>query len=473
MSFTINILLDHKEFSLSHNSGSCSNTPIKSKISSKCSLNLFAFSPFGSTKPRQNVWVFYFCAIGNNLHILIIGTVWPEPGSSAAGSRMLQLIEQFKLNSWEVTFASAAADSEFAIDLNHYDVKKASIQLNHSEFDEFLIQLKPDVVMFDRFMTEEQYGWRVDDCLPDALKILDTEDLHCLRHARLVAHKAGRAFQISDLQNEIAKREIASILRCDLSLVISEFEMHLLTEFFKIDTSLLLYLPFMFDQISADHPSFDQRKDFITIGNFLHEPNWDSILFLKEEIWPQIRKLFPDVKLNIYGAYPSQKVIQLHQPKDGFLIKGRAEAVEPVMQNARVCLAPLRFGAGLKGKLIDAMRNGTPSVTTTIGAEGLNIDNDWCGMIADDAKDIAEQAVRLYTDKDLWDKAQKKGVYIYNKRFDKIYYSDILKQSMARLKTDISHHRLNNFLGQILKHQQHAATKYMSRWIELKNQSNR
>ena len=90
--------------------------------------------------------------------------------------------------------------------------------------------------MFDRFMMEEQFGWRVDKYCPNALKILDTEDLQCLRNARHDAHKAGREFSHSDLHSDIAKREIAAILRSDISLIISHYEMQLLNDVFKVIT---------------------------------------------------------------------------------------------------------------------------------------------------------------------------------------------------------------------------------------------
>ena len=89
-------------------------------------------------------------------------------------------------------------------------------------------ELNPEIVLFDRFMVEEQFGWRVTECCPDALKILDTEDLHCLRQARQVAVKENREFTLNDLYSDVAKREIASILRCDLTLMVSEFEINLL-----------------------------------------------------------------------------------------------------------------------------------------------------------------------------------------------------------------------------------------------------
>src|SRR4051812_38857142 len=168
-----------------------------------------------------------------DVNILIIGTVWPEPGSSAAGSRLLQLMNLFREQGWRITFACAASDSEFAYDVAELGIEKAKIGLNDPAFDGFVSELKPSLVLFDRFMTEEQYGWRVAESCPDALRVLDTIDLHCLRQARHTALKQGRPFVPDDLVSDIAKREIASILRCDLSLIISDVEMSLLTGYFN------------------------------------------------------------------------------------------------------------------------------------------------------------------------------------------------------------------------------------------------
>ena len=118
--------------------------------------------------------------------LLIIGLVWPEPTSSAAGTRMLQLIELFIERGYEVTFACAAAKSEFSFPLVEKGVEEVEIKLNDESFNVFVGDLTPDVVLFDRYMVEEQYGWRVTQECPNALKILDTEDLHFLRYARQV-----------------------------------------------------------------------------------------------------------------------------------------------------------------------------------------------------------------------------------------------------------------------------------------------
>ena len=116
--------------------------------------------------------------------IVIIGYVWPEPNSSAAGSRMMQLLHYFKQRSHRVIFASVAQLSEHREILADSDIEEHSISLNCSSFDHWIKQLQPDIVLFDRFMMEEQFGWRVEQQCPDCLRILDTEDLHSLREAR-------------------------------------------------------------------------------------------------------------------------------------------------------------------------------------------------------------------------------------------------------------------------------------------------
>lgn len=405
--------------------------------------------------------------------LLVIGHTWPEPNSTAAGKRMLELLKFFHVEGFKICFASTSVKSEFSVIPDELQIRSEKIKLNDASFDGFIKDLKPDVVLFDRFMTEEQFGWRVDRYSPQSLKILDTEDLHFLREARQLAYKknlkAGELYPTSDL----AKREIAAIYRCDLSLIISEAEMKLLVEEFNVPRVLLNYLPFLLEHFSSEEigrlPPFETRKDFISIGNFLHEPNWNAILYLKEEIWPMIRQNLPGANFNIYGAYPSQKVWSLHNEKEGFLVKGRVEAAEEVMKNSRVLLAPLRFGAGLKGKLIQAMQCGTPNITTTTGAEGIAGDMVWGGRIEDNPEKFSRAAVDLYKDKAGWQEAQKNGFEILNSRFTANRFIESFKRNIEDLQKNLLQHRKANFTGAMLKHHFHRSTYFMSRFIEEKN----
>ncbi|XCF07339.1 glycosyltransferase family 4 protein [Tamlana crocina] len=405
--------------------------------------------------------------------LLIIGFVWPEPKSSAAGSRMMQLIHFFKSENYQITFASACAKTEWAFPLETIGVDAVAIELNHSSFDDFVKTLNPDMVLFDRFMVEEQYGWRVTEQCPNALKVLDTEDLHSLRKGRQQACKDEKPFSKTYLFNDTAKREIASIYRCDLSLIISEAEMEILKADFKVDSELLVYLPFMLEGISGEKiktlPKFEERQHFITIGNFLHEPNYNAVLYLKQTIWPMIRKKLAKSELHIYGAYASQKINQLHNEKEGFLIKGFAEEVNKVMQNAKICFAPLRFGAGLKGKLIDAMQNGTPCIMSTIASEGMFGNLPENGFVEDGPTTFAEKAIRLYQNESLWKSKQQNGFEVINTRFDKTEHQKKLLEVISETIKVLPEKRQNNFIGQMLQHHSLQSTKFMGKWIEEKN----
>ncbi len=405
-------------------------------------------------------------------NLLIIGLTFPEPSTTAAGSRMMQVLELFVEEDYQITFASTAAVSEKAFKLETKGISIKNILLNDSSFDDFIKTLNPEIVLFDRHITEEQFGWRVETQCPNALKILDTQDLHFLRKARETAVKEGKFAEEAIFFTDIAKRELASILRCDLSLIISEFEMGLLQNTFKISTDVIYYLPFLVENISEEKskllPSFNERKHFITIGNFLHEPNVDAVFQLKE-IWPKIKKELPQAELHIYGNYAPQKILQLHNKKEGFLLKGWAPDVKNVMQQARVQLAFLRFGAGLKGKLLDAMQYGTPSVSTAVGAEGMNGKLRFSGIIANSREDFVNASVKLYSDENTWNETQQNGFDIIEKRFVRNLFSEKFKEHISTLKENLDAHREKNFIGQILWHHSLQSTKYMSKWIEAKN----
>ena len=243
--------------------------------------------------------------------------------------------------------------------------------------------------------------------------------------------------------------------------------MEVLENVFKIDKAILYYLPMWIDSEKTVNSEYKDKTNFSFIGNFLHEPNWDAVLYLKKEIWPRIRKNLPQAELHIFGAYPSQKVLDLHNPKEGFMVKGRAVNVTQVFENTRVFLAPLRFGAGIKGKLIEAMVHGVPSVTTPIGAESMHGDIPWNGSIEQEVQAFVDAAVELYTDSQKWQAAVENGYAILEKRFTKHDNGFISK--LEKLFMQLEKHRKQNFLGNLLQHQQFQATKFMSKWIEIKN----
>lgn len=403
------------------------------------------------------------------MKLLILGHTIPEPTTTAAGSRMLQIISVFQEEGYSIYFATSAQKNPRSIDLETIGVELNEIKLNDSSFDQFIVELNPKIVLYDRFVIEEQYGWRVAKNCPNALRILDTEDLHFLRKARQQSIKKNGNLIGVDLYTDLAKREIASIYRCDLSLIISSYEINLLTSSFGLNPSILHYLPFVVEEQGDEETmSFEERSNFITIGNFFHAPNVDSVLFLKREIWPLIRNKLPKAKLLVYGNYAPQQINELHNEAEGFLIKGWAPSINRVMSSAKVCLVPLRFGAGLKGKLLDAMKYGTPAVTSQVGAEGMY--GSYTSYFSTEMiTDFVDRSVQLYVDSNKWIECQQMGFDILKENYNKSIIAPQFVLKIKSLLSNLEDHRKDNFIGQILRHQSMQSTRYMSMWIEEKN----
>lgn len=419
--------------------------------------------------------------------LLIIGYVWPEPTSSAAGKHMMDIIQPFHQSGWDITFATPAADSTNKFDLSSWGIHEKDIELNATSFDQWLVTLQPDVVIFDRFMMEEQFGWRVGKACPKALKVLDTEDLHFLRQAR-----QENSFQHDSLQRDSQQyfgiinnvedvdiitdntlRELASIYRCDLTLIISQEEMCLLDKQFSINQSLLLYYPLLVHDLPENQLAFEQRKDFIFVGTMKHAPNLDAVRRLKKDLWPKIKERLPGENLYIVGSYMTEEVIQMHKPKQGFHVLGHVEDLESLLKKMRLMLAPLAFGAGIKGKLTEAMQYGLPSITTKIGAEGITDKDSWPGRVEDSNAEFINSAVSLYNDMSNWPLAQQRGVEVLKSKF---LYADHAESFLSRiesLRENLDQHRKANFIGQMLNMNNMKSTEYMSRWIECKNKNSR
>ena len=384
---------------------------------------------------------------------------------------MLQLIQLFQDAGYQIHLATTAEAGPHASDLHHLGVETYQIQLNDSGFDSLIAELQPEAVLFDRFMTEEQFGWRVSEACPKAMKILDTEDLHFLRQARHQAIKDGIDLSAVELYTDLAKRELASMWRSDLSLIISEVEYQLLSSTFGFPEALMHYLPFLVRPSSLEPTvGFHDRQDFICVGNFKHAPNLDAVAQLKE-LWPAIRKAVPSANLRIYGAYAPPHVEAWNNPTNGFHIAGWVADLPATMRCARVQLAPIRFGAGLKGKILDAMLQGTPSVTTTVGAEGMCGTFPFPGVVASDFDQFVKEAICLYTDESSWNRASEAAKPVLVNRFDQALFAQGILDKVRTLQQSLGAHRKAHFMGQILQHNQLNALKFMSKWIEEKNKN--
>lgn len=429
--------------------------------------------------------------------ILFVGPVFPEPTSSAAGMRTVALLEDFLSRGDRVLFASPSDRNAFAERLEARGIATVKIGPNDPAFDSAVREFAPDVALFDRFMLEEQFGWRVAEAAPNALRILDTIDLHFLRRwrgERLAAAigKRGEGASVAPevlaeisaagegIETEDCLRELAAILRSDLTLVLSRFEMRLLTERFRVDPSLLELLGFAYPAPkTAEWRTHSARRNLVSIGNFRHLPNRDGTVWLARELWPRIRTELrargeADAELHLYGAYPPKEIMALDSPRDGLRVFGPAVDAIATLRDYRAVLAPLRFGAGIKGKIADAWAAGVPVVTTPIGAEGMETADGapFAGIVATTEDDFVRETADVYRNESRGLALRDAGREALERNYGAAENRRVFLARVDALLAEpgaLAAHRARNVFGRVLRSEAFGRTKYFSKWIEEKN----
>lgn len=445
-----------------------------------------------STRPhhRQKSRLYSTSDRVRNDSILFVSPVWPERTSSAAGVRTSDLIESFLAKENTVHYAAMASPNEHSEALERREgVGVYSCQANREEdFKRILDVTKPTTVIFDRFYAEEMFSYIVRDHMPDAMRVLDMQDVHFLRTWRQkVVQQDGQGEldlghvirSMPPSTYEPCLRELASIYRCDITCVCSPREIEILTNHYGVDEDRLVEAgffngPSIFES-SGDNRPFGKRQDAMMIGNFRHPPNADSVQWACR-LWPAIRSAMKGVgvdtlpSLHIYGAY-GQGQAALHNPTQGIEFHGFAPSLDMMLQY-RVLFAPLRFGAGLKGKIVDAWNYGCPVITTLVGSEGMtHLQNTtWGGFgTAAAEQDIIDDFVALYTDVDVWNQCQAQGFRLLDVLYNKQRTLTTLHESLhARYDNLTLWRHSKNYIGEILWSQSMRSTEYFSRWIELK-----
>lgn len=466
-------------------------------------------------------------------HLLFLSpTLWPQPNASAAGVRTAALLQHFaspNQNLFEQIHYGCGLEKD------HSTITIPGVQMHHlppNRSEQFLQFLHRDgldgtlrAVVFDRFFAEEAYSFYFqgrgrggDGKMSDVLRVLDMQDMHSLRYHRqnlvetmdnmdrfgggldhLSSGSGSRivdGFPMVDIfdrgKEKSSKnssmtllRELAAIHRSDLTLVCSSFELDLLIDEYGIPRDKLVLAPFFTnndEECQAPSHSFETRRDFVSLGGFKHPPNVDQVICLKKHIWPQIKKKIPDAKLHIYGSYSPPRIQQLHDAKSGFLVHGYVDDLALPLRRCRVMLAPLRYGAGVKGKVVDAWRYGCPVVTTSIGAEGIGLvhqqqqeecdempnDMNWGGSVASDNQSFIQSAINLYSDKTQWMKSQSSARLLLKTLFDAETNLKVVDDAIANAVDDVHSRRRRDYTSGMLWHHSTRSTEYFSRWIELK-----
>jgi GT2 family glycosyltransferase len=176
---------------------------------------------------------------------------------------------------------------------------------------------------------------------------------------------------------------------------------------------------------------FADRRDLLFIGNLAHRPNDDAVVFFMREVYPLVRQRLPEVRLDIVGDNPSAAIKAYNSEEVRVL--GYVPNVEPLLENARVFIAPLRFGAGIKGKVGEAMAHGIPVVTTSVGAEGFGLTHGLDVMIGDDPAAFAAATAALYADEALWQRVVDNGRRRIEQHFTPEVIAETINNSLKQV----------------------------------------
>ena len=241
--------------------------------------------------------------------------------------------------------------------------------------------------------------------LPTARLIFSNVDLHYLREEReaaLIQSKEG-AFRaaITKLQ------ELEVFAKVDCSLVHTAVERDIIQAAMPAPLGNIVEFPWIAEPTPTAVP-WEERHDVMFLGGFRHPPNMDAVNFFVMAIWPLLAAALPgNARFIVVGDSPPEAVLKL--ASDRIVITGYVEDVGPYFAAARVFVAPLRFGAGIKGKLINALAHGVPSVATSIAAEGIGLSPGQHVIVADEAEAFAQGVLRVYSDSDVWRRVQHEG----------------------------------------------------------------
>jgi len=361
---------------------------------------------------------------------------WPflvNPDSTTGSLRNWHLMLEMRRRGQHVVYVGQNERTEDAhlarLHASGVEVQTHRMGLERGLVSKLVAEHSISAVLLSFGISEERYGYLYDQLDPNAVRIFDTVDLRFVRELRSAERDASsgavQAIEFDRLPQS-AYEEIASMLRCDAVLLVSQAEQRMLVDGLRLPAERFHVVSTIHDPQDSIRP-YGERDGFSFIGYGGHPPNVDSIEYIAASLWPHIRKQIADAKLHVYGFKLPKSVQALDDPAAGILVRGFVEDHRAAIGTSRVMLAPLRFGAGIKGKILESLAVGTPVVTTPVGAEG--IDEEGRVLAVDtDARRLAERAVALYRREEEWSRASGNGLDLVRQRFSSAEAGDRLMQ---------------------------------------------
>lgn len=341
-------------------------------------------------------------------YVLIVDTKIPEYNKDSGSRRLTEIIKQLIANKIGVFLLSDFKEYRYKLEYVSY-FKKLGVIVYEPALDvfgnlitknEFLKIILPKVsfAWLHRPEIFEKYYPIVKKHNPSVKVFFDMVDFHYLRFKR-ESELTGNA-EIMKKANKYLALELDNCQKADKIIVISDFEKENLKKYFDGDQKAIAIGNIHQYIEDIQFKNFQERKDLLFIGGFDHKPNIDAVHYLHEEIMPLLWQTNSDISITIVGSNAPAAIEQLNSEK--FKILGYVEDVAPYFLNTRVFVAPLRYGAGIKGKIGQSLEYGLPLVTTDIGAEGFDFGENTKKVVGNSKQEIVDNIIAIYENEMLW-----------------------------------------------------------------------
>jgi GT2 family glycosyltransferase/glycosyltransferase involved in cell wall biosynthesis len=339
-------------------------------------------------------------------NILAIDHHLPMPDRDSGSLRMFQILKLLRQLGHSVTFIP---DNLADIPPYGADLRRRGIEVVHHPYikkvRDYLIShgSEFDVVLLSRCDFARKHIADVRLHAPQSRIIFDTVDLHFLRTNR-EAHIMSDP-EVRQSAREKEQLEYDLIDQADETWVVSSVEQQLLREA-RPDKAIEIVSNIV--EVPGSNTPFGLRRDFLFIGGFQHTPNIDAVIFFVEKIYPRVRERLPDVKFYIIGDKAPPEVVALETER--IVVTGLQTDVRPFFESVKLSVAPLRFGAGVKGKINQSMGFGVPVVATSLAVEGMELTDHENVLVADEPEDFARALIQLYESEELWNRLSQNAL---------------------------------------------------------------
>ena len=338
--------------------------------------------------------------------ILIADHDIPTPDLDAGSLRMVEIIRAIRGRGHLLTFLPdiVTAPPRYIDDLHQMGVELVGESVGRP-LERYLREIRGglDLAILSRPGVAARYLNLIRCEAPGARAVFDTVDLHYLREWR-AARLAGDRDRIWEARRR-KLQELALVRRCDATIVVSELERRVLLD--ACPGAEIRVLPTIVDIPPSDPARWEDRDGLVFIGGFRHAPNVDAVLWFVAEILPRILEQSPEMILRVVGPHAPEAILATEGPNVRVL--GHVPDVGPILGQSRVAVAPLRFGAGVKGKVNLSMAHGLPTVVSTVAAEGMDLVHGRDALIAADPAAFADAVIELDRSRDLWERLSSQG----------------------------------------------------------------